>query len=221
MGQTRGTDGRAVGGVEELAPGAGASHVDAGRLEELAVLDAGRVVAEALVGRQVGVEGLDPVVRQELATELVNALNKIKKTGRFKHWNNLNQAFRTIWAQKDLETYVKNDQTLTIDNCRMVTVKKDETVDIQNNQKITVKQDHSLTVTQGNRTIEVQQGNNSLTVDMGNHATDVKMGNVSLKADLGQISNEAMQSIENELQWWHKELESKGKLIEAALAAKR
>jgi len=99
-------------------------------------------------------------------------------------------------AQKDLKTYVKNDQTLTIDNCRMVTVKKDETVDIQNNQKITVKQDHSLTVTQGNRTIEVQQGNNSLTVDMGNHATDVKMGNVSLKADLGQISNEAMQSIE-------------------------
>jgi type VI secretion system secreted protein VgrG len=99
-------------------------------------------------------------------------------------------------AQKDLKTYVKNDQTLTIDNCRMVTVKKDETVDIQNNQTITVKQDHSLTVSQGNRTIEVQQGNNSLTIDMGNHTTDVKMGNVSLKADLGQISNEAMQSIE-------------------------
>jgi type VI secretion system secreted protein VgrG len=108
-------------------------------------------------------------------------------------------------AQKDLKTYVKNDQTLTIDNCRMVTVKKDETVDIQNNQKITVKQDHSLTVTQGNRAIDVQQGNNSLKVDMGNHdvkvamgnhTTDVQMGNVSLKADLGQITNEAMQSIE-------------------------
>ncbi len=108
-------------------------------------------------------------------------------------------------AQKDLKTYVKNDQTLTIDNCRIVTVKKDETVDIQNNQTIKVKQDHSLTVTNGNRSIDVQQGNDSLSVDqgnhdvkiaMGNHTTDVKMGNVSLKADLGQISNEALQSIE-------------------------
>ncbi len=99
-------------------------------------------------------------------------------------------------AQKDLKTYVKNDQTLTVDNCRIVTVKKDETVDIQNNQTIKVKQDHSLTVTEGNRAIDVQQGNNSLTVDMGNHTTDVKMGNVSLKADLGKISYEALQSIE-------------------------
>ena len=81
-------------------------------------------------------------------------------------------------AQKDLTTYVKNDQTLKIDNCRIVTVKKDETVDIQNNQTIKVKQDHSMTVTNGN------------------HSTDVSMGNVSLKADLGSITNEAMQSIE-------------------------
>jgi type VI secretion system secreted protein VgrG len=108
-------------------------------------------------------------------------------------------------AQKDLKTYVKNDQTLTIDNCRIVTVKQDETVDIQNNQTIKVKQDHSLTVTDGNRAIAVSKGDNSLKVDMGNHdvkiamgnhTTDVKMGNVSLKADLGQITSEAMQSIE-------------------------
>jgi type VI secretion system secreted protein VgrG len=108
-------------------------------------------------------------------------------------------------AQKDLKTYVKNDQTLTIDNCRIVTVKKDETVDIQNNQTIKVKQDHSLTVTdgnhaitinQGNTTLNVDQGNQSTTISMGNQSTDVKMGNVTLKADLGQISNEAMQSIE-------------------------
>jgi type VI secretion system secreted protein VgrG len=108
-------------------------------------------------------------------------------------------------AQKDLKTYVKNDQTLTINNCRIVTVKKDETVDIQNNQTIKVKQDHKLTVTDGNRAILVSKGNNSLKVDMGdhdvsvamgNHTTDVQMGNVSLKADLGQISNEALQSIQ-------------------------
>jgi type VI secretion system secreted protein VgrG len=108
-------------------------------------------------------------------------------------------------AQKDQKTYVKNDQTLTIDNCRIVTVKKDETVDIQNNQSIKVKMDHDLKVTDGNRSIAVSKGNNLLKVDMGNHdvkiamgnhTTDVKMGNVSLKAGLGQIANEAMQSIE-------------------------
>jgi rhodanese-related sulfurtransferase len=90
-------------------------------------------------------------------------------------------------AQKDLTTYVKHDQTLKIDNCRIVTVKKDETVDIQNNQTIKVKQDHSLTVTDGNHSIAVSKGNLS---------TDVKMGNVSLKAGLGAIAYEAMQSIE-------------------------
>jgi type VI secretion system secreted protein VgrG len=108
-------------------------------------------------------------------------------------------------AQKDLTVYVKHDQTLKIDNCRIVTVKKDETVDIQNNQSIKVKMDHSLKVTDGNRSIAVSKGNNSLKVDMGNHdvkiamgnhATDVQMGNVSLKAGLGKIDNEAMQAIE-------------------------
>ena len=74
-------------------------------------------------------------------------------------------------AQKDLKTYVKNDQTLAIGNCRIVTVTKDETIDIQNNQTINVKQDHSLTVTNGNRSIAVSEGNNSLSVDMGNHTT--------------------------------------------------
>ena len=80
-------------------------------------------------------------------------------------------------AQKDLTTYVKHDQTLKIDNCRIVTVKKDETVDIQNNQTIKIKQDHSMTVS------------------MGNHSTEVNMGNVSLKAGLGSIADEAMQTI--------------------------
>jgi type VI secretion system secreted protein VgrG len=108
-------------------------------------------------------------------------------------------------AQKDLTTYVKHDQTLRVDNCRIVTVKKDETVDIQNNQTIKVKMDHKFTVTDGNRTVAVSKGNNLFKVDMGNHdvkiamgnhSTDVQMGNVSLKAGLGKIDNEAMQAIE-------------------------
>jgi type VI secretion system secreted protein VgrG len=110
-----------------------------------------------------------------------------------------------VQAQKDLSTYVKNDQTLKIDNCRIVTVKKDETVDIQNNQTIKVKMDHKLTVTDGSHAVAVSKGNHSVKIDMGNHdmkiamgnhSTDVQMGNVSLKAGLGKIDNEAMQAIE-------------------------
>jgi len=115
-------------------------------------------------------------------------------------------------AEKDYTTEVENDQTLKVDNCRMVTVKKDETVEIQNNQTIKVKQDRSLTVTDGNHTFEVTKGNHSekigqgnhthevsmgnykstigngnwdLDVKMGNHATKVDMGNVSLKLNMG------------------------------------
>jgi type VI secretion system secreted protein VgrG len=99
-------------------------------------------------------------------------------------------------AEKDLTTEVENDQTLKVDNCRIVTVKKDETVDIQNNQTIKVKQDHKMTVTNGNHDVAVSMGNMTTKVAMGNHSTDVQMGNVSLKAGLGKIDNEAMQSIE-------------------------
>lgn len=61
-------------------------------------------------------------------------------------------------AQKDLTTYVKHDQTLKVDNCRIVTVKQDETVAVQNNQAITVTQNHSMTVTKGDHTTDVKMG---------------------------------------------------------------
>ncbi|HEY8290182.1 MAG TPA: type VI secretion system tip protein TssI/VgrG, partial [Acetobacteraceae bacterium] len=79
-------------------------------------------------------------------------------------------------AQKDLTTEVEHDQTLTVDNCRVVTVKKDETVDIQNNQTIKVKNDHTFTVTDGNRSVSVDQGNNTFTVKQGNHTVSINTG---------------------------------------------
>ncbi len=117
-------------------------------------------------------------------------------------------------AEKDYTTEVEHDQTLKVDNCRMVTVKKDETVDIQNNQTIKVKQDHTFTVTDGNRAITVSKGNDTFDVNMGNHTQNVKMGNYavtvgkgnhdtkvnmgnySVKAALGQVTIEAMMGIE-------------------------
>lgn len=106
-------------------------------------------------------------------------------------------------AEKDYFTEIENNQTLTVDNCRIVTVKQDETVDIQNNQTIKVKQDRSLTVTDGNLTEKISTGNHShevstgnysskistgnwsLNVATGNHDTKISTGNVSLKIDMG------------------------------------
>ena len=112
-----------------------------------------------------------------------------------------------VHAEKDLTTEVKHDQTLTVDNCRIVTVKKDETVDIQNNQTITVKQDHSLTVTDGNHSstsarattvrsrqgqphVDITKGNHSFKVDTGNHDVKVAMGNMSSTVSMGNHSTD-------------------------------
>jgi len=89
-------------------------------------------------------------------------------------------------AEKDYTTEIEHDQTLTVDNCRMVTVKKDETVDIKGKQTITVTEDRKVTVTDGNETDNVQKGNYSLTVDQGD---------ISVEASLGAISVDAMKTI--------------------------
>jgi type VI secretion system secreted protein VgrG len=99
-------------------------------------------------------------------------------------------------AEKDLFTEIENNQTLTVDNCRIVTVKKDETVNIQNNQTITVTQDRSVTVSQGNSTFTVSQGNHSETVSQGNRTETVTQGNYTINVNAGQMSTQAMQSLE-------------------------
>lgn len=91
-------------------------------------------------------------------------------------------------AEKDYTTEVEHDQTLKVDNCRMVTVKVDETVDIGKNQTIKVKQDHTFTVTDGNRSITVSKGNDTFEVSMGNHTQNVKMGNYGVTVGQGNHS---------------------------------
>lgn len=88
-------------------------------------------------------------------------------------------------AEKDYFTEIENDQTLTVDNCRIVTVKKDETVDIQNNQTIKVKQDRKLQITDGNHTFQVDTGNHSEKISTGNHTHEVSTGNYSSKIGTG------------------------------------
>jgi type VI secretion system secreted protein VgrG len=99
-----------------------------------------------------------------------------------------------LHAQKDAFTEIENNQTLTVDNCRMVTIKQDETVDIGNNQLLTVKV---------NRTTEVTQGNDKLTVKAGNLAVETTMGGIThttlqdyaVKSNTGNVKIDALQSI--------------------------
>lgn len=109
-----------------------------------------------------------------------------------------------IHAQKDLTTEVEHDESLTVDNCRVVLVKADETITVQGKQTITVTKDHTFEVTQGNYQATIDQGNSTFTVSTGNHSSkistgnhdlQVSLGNITVKAGVGSISLEAMQSI--------------------------
>ena len=109
-----------------------------------------------------------------------------------------------IHAEKNLTTHVEHDETLKVDNCRIVTVKVDETITVHGKQTIKIDKDHYFEVTQGksdlkiskgNSTFEVSMGNHKEKIGMGNHSLDVAMGNIEIKAGLGKIDMEAMQSI--------------------------
>jgi type VI secretion system secreted protein VgrG len=127
-----------------------------------------------------------------------------------------------IHAQKDLTTEVEHDESLTVDNCRVVLVKVDETITVKGKQTITVTKDHTFEVTQGNYKATIDQGNSTFTVSTGNHDAkistgnasytvstgnhsskistgnydlQVSLGNITVKAGVGSISMEALQSI--------------------------
>jgi type VI secretion system secreted protein VgrG len=109
-----------------------------------------------------------------------------------------------IHAQKDLTTEVEHDESLTVDNCRVVLVKVDETITVKGKQTITVTNDHTFEVKEGNFKSTIDTGNSTYTVSTGNHASkvstgnydlQVSLGNITVKAGAGSISMEAMQSI--------------------------
>lgn len=86
----------------------------------------------------------------------------------------------TVHAEKDMLTEVENNDTQTVDNNRTITVKGTHTE--------TITKDTSITITQGNHTLDVQTGNHSITVDKGNHSMTVSVGNHSVTVDTGNQS---------------------------------
>jgi type VI secretion system secreted protein VgrG len=95
-----------------------------------------------------------------------------------------------IHAEKDLTTEVEHDETLTVDNCRVVTVKVDESITVQGKQTITITKDHVFEVTQGKYAITIDQGDSTFDVKQGNHTETISTGNRSLKVAQGNDANE-------------------------------
>jgi len=94
-----------------------------------------------------------------------------------------------VWAQKDMNTTVENndtqhvmvDRTINVDGKHTETIVKDTTITI-------TEGNHSTTVQTGNQTIEINKGNQSTTLDMGNQSITLNMGNQSTQLDMGNVS---------------------------------
>jgi len=80
---------------------------------------------------------------------------------------------------------VENDQTTTVDHDQITTVRHDQTLTVENCR---------IVMTKKVETIEIAQ-NRSVTIDQGNDTLDRKTGNLSINADAGKIAVQAMQSI--------------------------
>ncbi len=73
-----------------------------------------------------------------------------------------------LQAEKDMETLVKNDQTLTVGG------------DEKGSRKVTVEKDLTTTVNTGDRSTTIEKGNDDLAVKEGDRKTEVQAGKDSL-----------------------------------------
>jgi type VI secretion system secreted protein VgrG len=101
-----------------------------------------------------------------------------------------------IWAQKDMNTHVENNDDQKVEQNRTIEVDGTHTEKIVGDTTITITQGkHSTTVQQGDQSNTVSMGNHSNTVSMGNQSNTVSMGNITVDCSMGSISVTAMQSI--------------------------
>ena len=102
----------------------------------------------------------------------------------------------TIHAEKDMEAFVENDDTQTVQRNRTITVDGTHTETITGDTTITIKEgNHSLTLNKGNQSITLDMGDQATKLTMGNQTITLDMGNQTTKLALGAASTEAMQSI--------------------------
>ncbi|PKG37371.1 type VI secretion system Vgr family protein [Psychromonas sp. Urea-02u-13] len=92
-----------------------------------------------------------------------------------------------LHAEKDLDTQVENNETLTIDNDRIKTVKHDEISSIGNDRTKTVKHDENSTIENDRNKIvnnnQTESIANNKTIDVGKEHREAIMGNMTINVE--------------------------------------
>ena len=90
-----------------------------------------------------------------------------------------------IHAQKDWNSIVENDATLTVGSSNAA----------DGSQAISIYKNRTLTVQTGNESMTIKQGNRTVEIDQGNDTLTIKQGNLSIQMNAGSGTVEAAQSI--------------------------
>ena len=105
-------------------------------------------------------------------------------------------------AQKDMSTKVKHDQTLNVGNDRSVTVGNAETITVGEGRTATIKdKDDSLTVQQGDLTIQISEGKATVTamqsieLTVGSNSIRIDQTGVTINGLLISVNGTASVSI--------------------------
>ena len=106
--------------------------------------------------------------------------------------------FEDLAGSEEIYLHAQKDFRRVVKNDDTLTVEEgDRTIEIKQGKVSETLDvgDYSTKLSQGNRTIELSQGNFTETLDVGDHATKLSAGNHSVKLCAGASSVDAMQSI--------------------------
>ncbi|MFD2264263.1 type VI secretion system Vgr family protein [Lacibacterium aquatile] len=88
-----------------------------------------------------------------------------------------------MFAQKDHNVTVENDETWTVKHDRTATITNDDTLTVDHDQTQTVKNNRTRTVTEGNETITISTGTREVTVEGGETHTNNANFTQNVKGD--------------------------------------
>ena len=106
--------------------------------------------------------------------------------------------FEDLAGSEEIYLHAQKDFRRVVKNDDTLTVEEgDRTIEIKQGKVSETLDvgDYATKLSQGDRTIELSQGNFTETLDVGDHATKLSAGNHSVKLSAGASSVDAMQSI--------------------------
>jgi type VI secretion system secreted protein VgrG len=102
---------------------------------------------------------------------------------------------QTLSVGHDRQMKISNDQTLQVGNDHHVTIRNDESITINGQQSVTVQNDQSITIQSGDQSVTLNDGDQSISLKTGSQSVQLDMGDITMQVTQGAISMSAMQSI--------------------------